>query len=83
MKKILVPVDFSETSVNATEFAVALAEKQEASIILFHSVSYSIFFYTLSNTTVWGNWIDYSKLLQTLAQTLVVIVVYYTLWQAY
>lgn len=38
MKKILVPVDFSETSVTATEFAVALAEKQEASLVLFHSV---------------------------------------------
>lgn len=36
LKKILVPVDFSKTSINAFHFALALAEKNNASIKLIH-----------------------------------------------
>ncbi|HEY1038676.1 MAG TPA: universal stress protein [Bacteroidia bacterium] len=37
MKTILVPVDFSETSINAAKYACELAKKLEANIILFHA----------------------------------------------
>ncbi|MEP1093808.1 MAG: universal stress protein [Cyclobacteriaceae bacterium] len=43
MKKILVPVDFSEVSNNAVDFAVNLAEKFNAELTLMHSVSFQYF----------------------------------------
>jgi nucleotide-binding universal stress UspA family protein len=49
MKKILVPIDFSDTSVNAAKYAVALMkEKPDAEIILFHVYS-RISFSTLTS----------------------------------
>lgn len=38
MKSILVPTDFSKVAINAFDFAVELAQKIEAKIILFHAV---------------------------------------------
>lgn len=43
MKKILVPIDFSEVSNNAVDFAVNLAEKFDAKLTLMHSVSFQYF----------------------------------------
>ncbi len=43
MKKILVPVDFSSVSENATHFAIELAEKHDAQITLFNSVHFDYF----------------------------------------
>lgn len=37
MKTIIVPTDFSTVALNATEYAVALAEKLNAKIVLFHA----------------------------------------------
>ena len=37
MKTILVPVDFSETSINAATYACELAKKLEANLVLFHA----------------------------------------------
>lgn len=37
LKKILCPVDFSETSSHATHYAVALAEKFDSELLLLHS----------------------------------------------
>ena len=43
MKKILVPVDFSDVSENATQFAIELAEKHDSEITLFNSVHFDYF----------------------------------------
>lgn len=43
MKKILVPVDFSQVSNYAAEFAVDLAEKSGAEIIFLHSMHFNYF----------------------------------------
>lgn len=43
MKKILVPVDFSEVSGFATSFAIQLAEKNDAQITLLNSVHFDYF----------------------------------------
>ncbi|WP_420318582.1 universal stress protein [Ekhidna sp.] len=43
MKKILVPIDFSEVSGYATSFAVELAEKNDAEITLLNSVHFDYF----------------------------------------
>lgn len=43
MKKILVPVDFSEVSNYAADFAVDLAEKSGAEIIFMHSMHFNYF----------------------------------------
>ncbi|MEP0984276.1 universal stress protein [Ekhidna sp.] len=43
MKKILVPVDFSEVSAHATRFAIELAEKFEAEITLLNSVHFDYY----------------------------------------
>lgn len=37
IKRILVPVDFSDVSLNALSFAITIAEKMKAEVILFHS----------------------------------------------
>lgn len=39
MKTILVPVDFSSVSDNAADYAVELANKMKAKILLFHVYS--------------------------------------------
>lgn len=38
-KKILVPVDFSECSINALQYAVSLAKKMKGKIVLIHSIN--------------------------------------------
>ncbi len=38
-KKILVPVDFSECSINALQYAVSLAKKMKGKILLIHSIN--------------------------------------------
>lgn len=43
MKKILVPIDFSEVSRYAAEFAVDLAERSNAEIVLLHSMHFNYF----------------------------------------
>lgn len=43
MKKILVPVDFSEVSAHATRFAIELAEKFDAEITLLNSVHFDYY----------------------------------------
>lgn len=43
MKKILVPVDFSDVSRHATQFAIELAEKNEAEITLLNSVHFDYY----------------------------------------
>lgn len=43
MKKILVPVDFSDVSKYAADFAVDLAEKSNAEIIMMHSMHFNYF----------------------------------------
>ncbi|MFK7951891.1 MAG: universal stress protein [Ekhidna sp.] len=43
MKKILVPIDFSEVSGYAVDFAVGLAEKANAKLIFLNSVHYNYF----------------------------------------
>jgi nucleotide-binding universal stress UspA family protein len=43
MKKILVPVDFSEVSKYAAEFAVDLAKRSNAEIIMLHSMHFNYF----------------------------------------
>ncbi|WP_425391131.1 universal stress protein [Ekhidna sp.] len=43
MKKILVPVDFSEVSGHATRFAIEIAEKNDAEITLLNSVHFDYF----------------------------------------
>lgn len=43
MKKILVPVDFSDISENATRFAIELAEKNAAEITLLNSVHFEYY----------------------------------------
>ena len=43
MKKILVPVDFSHVSAQATQFAVELAEKHDAEITLLNSVHFDYY----------------------------------------
>ena len=49
MKKFLVPIDFSDTSVNAAKYAIALAKNiPDAEIILFHVYS-RISFATLTS----------------------------------
>ena len=45
MKKILVPVDFSDVSKLAAEFAVDLAERSQAEIIFLHSSNYNDYLY--------------------------------------
>ncbi|MBC7696361.1 MAG: universal stress protein [Burkholderiales bacterium] len=43
MKSILVPLDFSETSDNALQYAIHLAKYLSADIILFHVISTAVF----------------------------------------
>ncbi|MGV3609617.1 MAG: universal stress protein [Fluviicola sp.] len=43
MKKILVPTDFSKLSENALDYAVQLAKKTEAEILLFHVYTIPVF----------------------------------------
>ncbi len=43
MEKILVPIDFSDVSVRATQFAIELAEKHHAEITLLNSVHFDYF----------------------------------------
>ena len=43
MKKILVPIDFSEVSTLAAEFAVDLAERSKAEMIFLHSVQFGYY----------------------------------------
>lgn len=40
MKKILVPIDFSQASKHAAEFSVELAERSAAEVLLLHSVHF-------------------------------------------
>ncbi len=44
MKKLLVPVDFSEVSIHATQFAIEFAEKEDAEVTLLNSIHFG--FYT-------------------------------------
>lgn len=41
MKKILVPIDFSEVSDNAVKFAIDLAKKMQGEITLYHSIHFN------------------------------------------
>ena len=43
MKKILVPVDFSEISGDAVRFAIQIAEKNDAQLTLLNSVHFDYF----------------------------------------
>lgn len=43
MKKILVPIDFSETSKYAADFAVDLAKKSKAEIVFLHSMHFNYY----------------------------------------
>jgi nucleotide-binding universal stress UspA family protein len=43
MKKILVPTDFSKLSANALDYAVQLAKKTEAEVLLFHVYTIPVF----------------------------------------
>ena len=36
--KIIIPIDFSDNSINALEFAIALAGKKDGEIILVHVI---------------------------------------------
>jgi nucleotide-binding universal stress UspA family protein len=42
MKKILVPIDFSDCSINALEYAIVIAKKLNFSITVFHSFYFSM-----------------------------------------
>ncbi|MEL7148356.1 MAG: universal stress protein, partial [Bacteroidota bacterium] len=42
MKKIIVPTDFSQASLNALQYAIALFPKQKVELILFHAVEYPV-----------------------------------------
>lgn len=42
MKKIVVPIDFSEQSINALHYAVAMNGNSHTEIILFHAVEYPV-----------------------------------------
>lgn len=44
MKKILVPIDFSEISENAVKFALDLANKMQGEITLFNSIKFDYFY---------------------------------------
>jgi nucleotide-binding universal stress UspA family protein len=52
MKKILVPTDFSKTSINAVEVAVEIAKKSNADITLLHVVEEA----SSSSFSVTGEW---------------------------
>jgi len=52
MKKILVPTDFSKTSINALEVAVEIAKKSNADITLLHVVEEA----GSSSFSVMGEW---------------------------
>lgn len=43
MKKILVPIDFSEISTHATKFAIDLAEKNDAEVTLLNSIHFDYY----------------------------------------
>lgn len=42
MKKIVVPIDFSEPSINALQYAIALNGNERTEMILFHAIDYPI-----------------------------------------
>ncbi|MEM9856944.1 MAG: universal stress protein [Bacteroidota bacterium] len=52
--KILVPVDFSECSINATQYAASLAKKMNASLVLLHSLNVPVTHGELGATTILG-----------------------------
>ena len=44
MKKILVPIDFSDVSENAVTFAIDLAKKMQGELTLYHSIHFNYFY---------------------------------------
>lgn len=51
MKKILVPTDFSECAINATDVAISIAKKMNAEVLFFHSASLPIDWKSLTTHT--------------------------------
>ncbi|MEP1093812.1 MAG: universal stress protein [Cyclobacteriaceae bacterium] len=52
MKKIVVPIDFSDVSKLAVEFAVELAQKSKSEIILLHAVQFDNYYDELYGTNI-------------------------------
>ena len=42
MKKIIVPTDFSQASLNALDYAIELFQGKEVKLILFHAIEYPV-----------------------------------------
>ena len=64
MRKILVPIDFSEPAVHALEVAAKLAKKQKASIVLLHMLGLSEAILTKNEAQEYEEAMYYMKLAQ-------------------
>ena len=67
LKRILCPVDFSDNSLHALNYAIALAQRQEADLVLLHVVQPTLLSASMDpflpeyDTTVMENYMDACK----------------------
>ncbi len=65
MKKILVPIDFSDVSISAMDFAVEIAKMSDAKVLLLHSA-----FFNYYNDVSYGMTYNYQPLIDEFEKTI-------------